>query len=555
MHVSFYARIVGRNIMRCVSLFTLVLASIMILTSTAPHLSPRAAAIAQGDSGVFESGFTTAAPVIDGQFADGEWDAATIEPLSFFMIDLTTGEDTRFIPADLYLMNDHENLYIGLQIFGVPYNNEGVAGNGFDFVFFFFDNDNDGLIEPGEDLKAVVTAQANIDFAQRGTYADQHQPIPEEEDDASDLHIDGLGRIVHSNVRGIGHYTIELAVPLDSGDPLDIRTEPGGEIRFNIALATALGTAMAEAGAFFDLPFDQDASGWGLIKLQTGPIPPDRDPMLVGTITFITREFGDGQQLYVMNADGTNLRRRTRGDRIPGAPSLSPDGQKIVYVAEQPDDPETAEIFVLDVDRGRPRRLTRNGVAESHPVFSPDGEKIVFVREGNIWVMNANGRQERQLTDLGLDSDPVWTPDGRIVFTTLRWRDVPEIAIMDADGRHVQRLTDNEKGSLAPQVSPDGQWITFFRYDGPGSFLDFGVSIFYPWNIYRMRIDGTGEERLTGDGLINFLPTFSPDGRGILYQKILDIGSGYTVLSYLDLATGEDRRVFNLSRVSDFDWR
>jgi len=127
---------------------------------------------------------------------------------------------------------------------------------------------------------------------------------------------------------------------------------------------------------------------------------------------------------------------------------------------------------------------------------------------------------------------------------------------MQADGSNVTRITSNERGSLAPRVSPDSQWITFYRYDGPGSIFNFTFDLFFhPWNIYRIRLDGTGEQRLTSDGLFNSLPVFAPDGRGILYQKNLVIFSGYTVLHYLDLQTGEDRRVLNLSRVEGFDWR
>ncbi|MCS6803735.1 MAG: hypothetical protein NZ823_01155, partial [Blastocatellia bacterium] len=82
------------------------------------------------------------------------------------------------------------------------------------------------------------------------------------------------------------------------------------------------------------------------------------------------------------------------------------------------------------------------------------------------------------------------------------------------------------------------------------------VSLYHGWNIYRIRTDGTNEQRLSvNDGLINYRPTFSPDGRGILYQKVLSLNQFYTVLHYIDLQTGRDQQVLNLSRVDAFDWR
>ncbi|MBI3950351.1 MAG: PD40 domain-containing protein [Acidobacteria bacterium] len=530
--------------------WTLTLIATLLTLPAHSWPAHRAGMTAQGDPAL-QSHFTTRAPTIDGQFRAGEWDEATVEPFTFFMIDFATGDDTRSIPADLYLMNDQKNLYLGLRVLGVPYNNPGIAGQGFDLIALLFDNNNNDTYGLGEDQKFLLTIQPNISYAQRGAYADLHV-VPEDQDGA-DSHIDGLARIVHSNVHGTGDYTAEFALPLNSGDPFDIATMPDGRLRFNIFFITQLGAA-TEGGGIFGLEF-QDSSGWGIIQLQLGQAPPDQEPSLSGTMAFITSEFKEGRQVFVMNADGTNVRTRTQGDRVVGAPVLSPDGQRIVYTAAEADRPDTQEIYSVSTSGGRARRLTSNNVPDSHPVISPNGRDIAFAREGNIWLMSATGGNEHQLTDSGMDSDPTWTPDGRIVFTTTRWGGAIEIAVMNADGSNITRITDNEKGNLSPRVSPDGQWVTFFRYDGPGPFYTFEVSLFHPWNIYRIRMNGTEEQRLTNDGLLNYLPAFSPDGRGILYQKILDVNSFYTVLHYLDLQTGESRRVLNLSRVETFDWR
>jgi Tol biopolymer transport system component len=544
--------------MKRILYLTSIFVALFFSCSTLWRPAPATTVAAQGVPTI-ESRFTAQAPTIDGHFQPGEWDQATVEPFTFFMSD-AEGNSTVLIPADLLLLNDQMNLYLGLRILGVQYNNPSVAaGTGFDVILLLFDNNNNGTHGPGEDEKYLFSIQGNIDYAQRGAYADLHV-VPESPDNG-DLHLDGLGRIVHSNVTGTGDYTAEFVLPLNSGDPNDIAVTPNDPIRFNVLLATKCCEASSvELGGLFGFEFE-DSSGWGIIRVQPGQAPPDPAPQLSGTITCITNEFGDGRQIYVMNADGTDVSRRTQGDQALSAPFLSSDGQKIVYTAARPDpDPETQErtreIYTINARRGRAQRLTNNAVAESHPVFSPNGQQIAFVREGNIWVMSATGRDARQLTNVFADSDLIWAADGRIVFTTVRWNGIMHIAVMNADGSNVIQLTRNEKGSLSPRVSPDGQWVTFFRYDGPGPFFNFAVSLYHPWNIYRIRIDGTDEQRLTNDGLLNFLPAFSPDGRGILYQKVLDVSSFYTVLYYLDLQTGRSRRVVDrLSRVETFDWR
>jgi Tol biopolymer transport system component len=416
-----------------------------------------------------------------------------------------------------------------------------------------FDNNNSGRVEAGEDQKFLTTFQPNISFAQRGGYVDSHVVI---EGDGSDLHFDGLARIVHSTVQGTGDYTAEFALPLNSGDRQDIAAKLTDPIRFNLLLVTRCCEQNAlEFGGLFDFDL-QDSRGWGVIRLESGQAPLDPPQKLSGTVAFITREFGAGRQIYAMNADGTNRRQLTSGNRVVSDPSLSPDGQMLVYTAALPDRPETQEIFTTSTRVAYPQQLTNNSQVESNPVFSPNGQTIAFVREGNLWVMNARGGNQKQLTNAGADGEPAWTPDGRIVFHTGRFGGSLQIAVMNADGSNITQLTRSEKSSLSPQVSSDGQWVTFFRYDGAGAFYEFGNSLFQPWNIYRIRVNGTDEQRLTDDGMVNFVPTFSPDGQGIFYQKLLDPNSFYSVLHYLDLKSGASRRVLDaVSRVEAFDWR
>ncbi len=120
-----------------------------------------------------------------------------------------------------------------------------------------------------------------------------------------------------------------------------------------------------------------------------------------------------------MNADGSGLRRLTRGPAWDGGPAWSPDGRKIAFTRTIPpgegSGPWQSDVYVINVDGSGERNLTGDGVS-SGPVWSPDGQKIAFTswRDGKpgIYVMNADGSGRRRLMRNG-GGLPSWSPDGR----------------------------------------------------------------------------------------------------------------------------------------------
>ncbi len=99
-----------------------------------------------------------------------------------------------------------------------------------------------------------------------------------------------------------------------------------------------------------------------------------------------------------MNADGSGLRRLTRGPAYHGWPVWSPDGRKIAF---QRQDGQQAGVYVINVDGSGERNLTGDDWSLS-PTWSPDGRKIAFqsVRDGSgpgIYVMNVDGSGQRRL--------------------------------------------------------------------------------------------------------------------------------------------------------------
>ena len=142
----------------------------------------------------------------------------------------------------------------------------------------------------------------------------------------------------------------------------------------------------------------------------------------------------------------------------------SPDGRKLVFRSERdrPSELERAvcrprcrrdEIYVMNADGSGLRRLTHNWKSDGAPVWSPDGRKILFVRsgwdsalQGDVYVMNADGSGQRNLTrsvthPFATDTAPAWSPDGRkILFVSNRTRN-GEVYVMNADGSGLRQLT------------------------------------------------------------------------------------------------------------------
>ena len=130
--------------------------------------------------------------------------------------------------------------------------------------------------------------------------------------------------------------------------------------------------------------------------------------------------------LYLMNSDGSNLRRLTQAVGYDGGPFFSPDGSQICWRRFDRSG-ETAEIMLMNVDGSNQRRLTDMGAVSWAPFFHPSGDYLIFTTNlhgfGNfeLYMIDAAGQHTPvRVTDReGFDALPVFTPDGQgLVWTS-----------------------------------------------------------------------------------------------------------------------------------------
>jgi TolB protein len=165
------------------------------------------------------------------------------------------------------------------------------------------------------------------------------------------------------------------------------------------------------------------------------------------------------------------------------------------------------------------------GAIPAHATFPGKNGRIAFVLGADIYTMNPDGSDVRQLTNLGPDSSAFWeswSPDGKlIVFSKFSPPDIflnGQLWLMNADGSN-QHLLLAEPGftEMRPSFSPDGKMIVFSRgYDiSPDSGRPFIVQL------YRINLDGTGLTQITSHtalGVHDYGPKYSPDGNTIVFQ-------------------------------------
>lgn len=231
---------------------------------------------------------------------------------------------------------------------------------------------------------------------------------------------------------------------------------------------------------------------------------------------------------------------------------VSPDGKHVAFDL-------LGDVYILPIAGGTPTRIAEGLPYETQPRFSPDGRRIAFTSDrgggDNIWIMNVDGSDKRQLTkeDFRLLNQPSWSPDGRFVvakkhFTTGRSLGTGEVWLYHVSGGNgvvlVKKPNEQHQKELGePIYAPDGKHIYFTRNVTPGPIFQYAQdSNTELFNIERYDLDtGETEEIVTGAGG-SVRPAPSPDGKMIAFVRRERAKSKLYVKV---LATGEERKIYD----------
>ncbi|OQY91979.1 MAG: hypothetical protein B6D41_08670 [Chloroflexi bacterium UTCFX4] len=249
------------------------------------------------------------------------------------------------------------------------------------------------------------------------------------------------------------------------------------------------------------------------------PTPTSPPPGLPRGAIVFSSERGGGNQIYVMNHNGDNVRQLTTnaGPNEDGAAASG--GQQIVFTHLF--SINNGDLYTLNFVNGAQNRLTQ-GTINWGGSWSPDGSRLVFysLRDGGkqIYVMNADGSNQRRISspDCAGDTDdwsPAWSRDGAwIAYESIPHKKcegggAADIFISDPNGgnkRNVTRSTGIDDES--PNWSPDGRIV--FTSNRNGNY-----------DIFVINADGSGLQQLTSGGEDDDYPAWSLDGSTILFQR------------------------------------
>ena len=294
-------------------------------------------------------------------------------------------------------------------------------------------------------------------------------------------------------------------------------------------------------------------------------------PGLTGRISFKTTAiptpgFYHCSAIFVMNADGSGLRRVTPPHALHYGARLSPDGREFVFTGACPDS-QHSELCLINEDGTGLRPLTTTGpghfapVHDGYPAWSPDGSRIVFSRRqeslgpGDLYIVNRDGSGEVRLTsDPGDESDPVWSPDGQTIVYVAN-EGTKQLRLVKAAGGPSTVLARDGTVNESPAFSHDGRRIAFSSNRGgkPDSAYTDRVrqtpgSEWLPrsgaHDVYVVGVGGKGLTRLTSDASANYSPAWSPDDRHLAFTSDRD-GSHHLYVMNSDGS--------NVVRLSPFD--
>jgi len=193
--------------------------------------------------------------------------------------------------------------------------------------------------------------------------------------------------------------------------------------------------------------------------------------------------------IFMADMSGKIVQQITSAKGYDAEATLSPDGKKMIYCSDKSGD---LELYVMDLKSGKEIRVTNELGYDGGAWFSPDGTKIVW-------------RASRPKTPEAIAEYKSLLAEGMVAPTNM------EVFVASADGSNAKQITALGQANWAPNFTPDGKHIIFCS--------NHEYKRGFPFNMYRIDLEGKGLEKISRDKGFDAFPMFSPDGKKIIFAS------------------------------------
>jgi len=193
--------------------------------------------------------------------------------------------------------------------------------------------------------------------------------------------------------------------------------------------------------------------------------------------------------IFIADLKGNITDQLTSAKGYDAEATLSADGKKMIYCSDKGGD---LDLYVMDLSSKKEIQVTHQLGYDGGAWFSPDGKKIVW-------------RASRPATPEAISEYKSLLAEGMVAPTNM------EVWVADANGKNARQITNLGQANWAPNFTPDGKHIIFCS--------NHEYKRGFPFNMYIVDLEGNGLEKISRDKGFDAFPMFSPDGKKIIFSS------------------------------------